>query len=360
MAIPTTDPTPYSPYIIEKPPMKHLRELFALAILVCGCLPSLAAETVERAAPENPPLIKLPFCFSGMRMENTPVVYGSRHLLVQNQRSNKPGEEQDKCYLFIEDLTTGAEVARFGTGFSFVSALVNGNEMNVFATVNTSKEWTKDIYRFWSTDLKTWKQEIVIARDGDEHLFNCSVCRDDQGYIMAYESNKPVAWSFRFARSKDLAKWEKIRDIEFSDLAEKSYCACPAIRYFAPYYYVIYSIARNKGVGTRYLYQRPETMYAVTVARSKDLVDWEVSPTKYPMLDPVAGEGINNSDADLFEVAGRTYVCYATGDQATWGTIRVAMYDGPMKKMLGSYFPNGVPTVKFDARQRKYVYPPAH
>ena len=227
--------------------MKYARELAVLAIVVCGCLPCLAAETAaERAAPENPPLVKLPFSFGGYRMENTPVVFGSRILLVQNHRSNKR-EEQEKCYLFIEDLTTGAEVARFGTGFSFVSALVNGDEMNVFATVNTNKEWTKDIYRFWSTDLKTWKHEMAIARDGNEHLFNCSVCRDDQGYIMAYESNKPVQWSFRFARSKDLAKWEKVRGIEFSDLAEKSFCACPAIRYFAPYYYVLYCIRAQQG-----------------------------------------------------------------------------------------------------------------
>ncbi len=324
------------------------------------CPLCFATETVvRRAAPENPPLVKLPFSFGGgFRMENTPVVFGSRLLLVQNERSNKP-EEQEKCYLFIEDLATGAEVARFGTGFSFVNALVNGNELNVFASLNTNKEWTKDIYRFWSTDLKTWKRELAIARDGDEHLFNNSICRDERGYLMAYESEKPVKWSFRFARSKDLSKWEKIRDIEFSDLAEKSFCACPAIRYFAPYYYVVYCIERNKAVGLRYTYRRPETLYVVTVARSKDLVTWEVSPTKYPMLDPVEGEGINNSDADLFEVEGKTYVYYAIGDQATWGTIRVAMYAGPMKEMLESYFPKDIPTVKFDARQRKYVYPPA-
>ncbi len=72
--------------------------------------------------------------------------------------------------------------------------------LNVFGTVNTNTQWTKDIYRFWSTDLKKWEQELVITRDGDEHLFNASVCRDDQGFVMAFESNKPVQWSFRFAQ----------------------------------------------------------------------------------------------------------------------------------------------------------------
>jgi hypothetical protein len=49
---------------------------------------------------------------------------------------------------------------------------------------------------------------------------------------------------------------------------------------------------------------------------------------------------------------------YVTGDQSgKWGTIRVAMYAGPMQEMLEAYFPAGVPTIKFDAKQRKYIYP---
>ncbi len=320
-------------------------------------LPAAAQQAPQnRSAAENPKLVKLPFSFGGMRMENTPVVFGKRALLVQNFRSIKP-EEQESAYLFIEDLTTGSEVARLGTGFSFVSAFAEGNELSVFGTVNTNKEWTKDIYRFRSTDLKTWKQDLAMTRDGDEHLFNCSVCRDEQGYLMAYESNKPVQWSFRFARSKDLAKWEKIAGMEFADVAEQTACACPAIRYFAPYYYAIYGIWRWKGPGAHYQYLLPETRYVTAVARSKDLALWEVSPTKHPMLDPVPGEGINNTDADLFEYEGNTYVYYATGDQATWGTIRVAMYAGPMKQLLESYFPPGAPAIRFDAKQKKYLYP---
>ena len=75
------------------------------------------------------------------------------------------------------------------------------------------------------------------------------------------------------------------------------------------------------------------------------------------MLDPIPGEGINNTDADLFEFEGNTYIYYATGDQDNWGTIRVAMYAGPMKQMFEAYFPAGVPMVQFNAKQRKYIYP---
>jgi hypothetical protein len=318
------------------------------ALPLCAC--------ASESAPPNPKLVKLPFAFGEWKMENTPVVYKDRPLLVQNFRYKK-AEDQEKFYLFIEDLVTGQQIASLGTGFGFVSAFVNGEAMNVFGTMNTNKEWTKDIYRFSSTDLKTWKQELAVARDGDEHFFNTSVCRDDQGYVMAYESNKPVQWSFRFARSKDLSHWEKLPNVEFADVEGQTACANPAIRYIAPYYYVVYGGWRWKGPGTRYQYLLPETKYVTFLARSKDLVAWELSPTQNPMLDPIPGEGINNTDADLFEFEGNTYIYYATGDQDNWGTIRVAMYAGPMQQMFEAYFPVGVPTTKFDAKQRKYIYP---
>lgn len=75
------------------------------------------------------------------------------------------------------------------------------------------------------------------------------------------------------------------------------------------------------------------------------------------MLDVAPGEGINNTDADLFEYEGNTYVYYANGNQADWSNIRVAIHPGPMKKFLESYFPEDVPKITFDTRQGKYTYP---
>jgi hypothetical protein len=336
------------------------RTIAATCLFVMICQVAAGADAPVAApadTPANPRLVKLPFAFPGLRMENTPVIYNGRPLLIQNYRPLKPDEQESGSYLFIDDLTTGQELARFGEGFSFVSALVRGDEMNVFAAVNTNKEWTKDIYRFWSTDLKTWKQELAIKRDGDDHLFNTSVCQDGQGYLMVYESVVPVAWCLHFARSNDLSHWEKIRDLTFADVEGKATCGCPAIRYFAPYYYLVYGVWCWQGPAKRYEYQLPTTKYSTLVARSKDLVTWEISPTRGPVLDPAPGDGINNTDADLFEFEGNTYIYYATGDQASWGTIRAAIYAGSMKQMFEAFFPEGVPTVKMDAKQHKYIYP---
>lgn len=294
-----------------------------------------------RAQETQVPLVKLPFAFTHA-MENTPIVFGGRPLLVANHRddtkANQEGYKQS-MYLYLRDLTTGDEIGRFAEGHSFANAYVHGDRLHVFASEGTDRDWFQSIYHFTTTDLQTWQREPAIAREGSEHLFNGSVCCDAQGFLMAYESNEPVAFCFKFARSSDLSRWEKVPDRIFTG-ERREYSACPVIRYFAPYYYVIYlhaATADHPG-WTSYL------------ARSRDLDTWELSPCN-PILAAGQGEGINNSDVDLFEWEGRTYLFYATGDQATWGAVRVAMYDGAMQRFFEAGFPADKPGVVVSTRQ---------
>ena len=298
--------------------------------------------------PTKPKLVKLPFAFSrrdrGELMENTPVLFNSRLLLVTNYRPSggpKVTDQEKDSYLYIDDLLTGTEIARFGAAHSFVSAFVNEGELNVFALdfSESGKVWDKNgINRFVTKDLKNWKTEKVLLPDKEGFLFNNSVCRDDQGFLMAYESNKPVQWCFKFARSTNLSKWEKIPDLVFTGVNHEM-AGCPVIRYFKPWYYVIFG---------HDLINVPNR-YTSDMARSKNLIDWELTPFN-PILQAGAGEGINNSDVDIIEYEGKTYLYYATGDQATWATIRVAMYDGLMKTFYESHFPKGSSFVKFSTR----------
>jgi hypothetical protein len=294
--------------------------------------------------PDRPVLTKLPFAFSQADktpMENTPVIFGSGLLLVSNYRPGGADAKGKDAYLYIDDLQTGMEVARFGTGHSFVSAFVNGGELNVFSLEFTDFGRIMNstgIDRMTSTDLKNWKTEKVILPEGEEHLFNSSVCRDEKGYLMAYESDKPVQFCFKFARSGDLSKWEKLKGLAFTGVSHE-YSACPVIRYIRPYYYVIYLHAATQG----------HKGWISYMARSTDLADWDLSPYN-PILEAETGEGINNSDVDILEYRGRTYLYYATGDQETWGTVRVAMYDGSEKAFFESHFPKNVPFLKAAAR----------
>lgn len=291
-------------------------------------------------APMRPVLTKLPLAIA-KAMENTPVIWKGRPLHILNRRDDTKNGTDDyvkSMYLYAVDMDTGEEVARFAEGHSFANAFVNGPELHVFASEGTNRDWFQSLFHFTSRDLKTWTREPAIAQDGDEHLFNASVCRDEKGFVMAYESNKPVTFCFKFARSADLSKWEKVPGLIFTGVSHE-YSACPALRFFSPYYYVIYLhnfIPGHKG-------------YTPFMARSKDLADWELSPFN-PILEAGPGEGINNSDVDLFEWEGKTYLTYATGDQATWGAVRIALYDGPMQEFFTSHFPSDTPTVKASAR----------
>ena len=293
---------------------------------------------------QKPVLVKLPFAFSGegrTPMENTPVLFNSRLLLVANYRPGGADAKGKDAYLYIDDLQTGTEVARFGQGHSFVSAFVHGNELNVFALEFSDFGRVMNsngIDRLTSSDLKSWKIEKVILSEPGEHLFNSSVCHDDKEFLMAYESDKPVQFCFKFARSSDLSKWEKIPDLVFTG-DNHEYSACPVIRYFEPYYYVIYLHAPINDHNGWISY----------MARSADLITWELSPFN-PILEAVNGEGKNNSDVDLLEFEGRTYVYYATGDQETWGTVRVAVFEGTMKCFFESHFPKNIPSKKVSAK----------
>ena len=86
------------------------------------------------------------------------------------------------------------------------------------------------------------------------------------------------------------------------------------------------------------------------LARSKDLETWELSPFN-PILEAEAGEGKNNSDVDILEYGGKTYLYYATGDQETWGTVRLAMFDGTEKAFFENHFPQKGPLIKISAKQ---------
>lgn len=273
-------------------------------------------------------LTKLPGVLSANTMETTPIVWQGQQFLFESHRDTVVSPSG--TYLGLKNLTTGVELSTFGSGYSLGCAFVDGNQINVFASQLTTNDWFTDIYRFTSTDGVNWSAPtLAVARSG-EHLLNSSVTRDSQGYLMAYESDNPVGFCYKFARSTDLATWTKVDVPAFAGPNGNQYSACPTIRYSGGYYYTLYLAEASVAGG--------QSGWATQIARSKDLLAWEYSD-KNPVLTPGEGEGVNNSDADLFEFDGKTYVYYATGDQTTWLELKRAMYDGPMSEFLGGYFP---------------------
>jgi alpha-L-fucosidase len=298
-----------------------------MLLAAAGCCHSARAEAPQAS------LVKLPDKL-GHNMETTPIWFQGRLLSMQSHREDLPKPNLDAMHLLIRDMATGEDLSHFGQRHSLASAFVEGDTLHVFAAEHGEKpeQWFTDIYHFSTTNLKDWNREPAIRRaEGEGHLLNSSVCRNEQGYLMAYESDTPIGFCFKFARSKDLSQWEKIPDLVFTG-EKNEYSACPVIRYFKPYYYVIYlhqAIPGHNG-------------YVSFLARSKDLVSWQLSPMN-PILEAGEGEGCNNSDVDLIEVDGKTLVYYACGNQADWCDLRLAVYPGPMQKFFEQCFPVGVP-----------------
>lgn len=272
-------------------------------------------------------------------METTPVLWQGRSLLFGSVRRGGSEHTPEQLALRLIDLATGEVLVEFGVGHSLGCAFVenrdDGDLLHVFAAEQPQGEtWFHNIDHFTSRDLKSWEQSNALLPD-NEHLLNSSVCCDENGYIMAYESDNPVSFCFKFARSGDLNRWEKIPDVFYAGPDGKSYSACPVIRYFAPYYYVIYLRSDGKGG------------FESALIRSKNLRDWTESPNN-PILAAGDGEGINNSDVDLIEIDGKTILYYAVGDQQSWCEVRRAVFDGPMKAFFEGNFSDDTISPKAD------------
>jgi len=254
--------------------------------------------------------------------EASPVVWQGQLVLLRCQRPASGGQPADH-FLTLEDVASGRQLARFAEGYGLASALVHDGTFHVFASRHEAGRWN-DVTRFSSQDLRHWTARVVVTQ-AQEHLFNSSVCRDANGFVMAYESDDPKfpAFTIKFARSEDLAHWTKLPDAMFG--ADR-YTACPCLRYADGWYYLLYTEHRA-----------PRWFFETYLARSRDLRAWELSPAN-PILTPGWHDGINASDPDLIEFGGRTWLYYSVGDQRTWTKLKRAVAEGSLAEVLGRGF----------------------
>ena len=256
--------------------------------------------------------------------EVTPIVWKGRFCLLVCVRPASGGSKQD-YYLTLRDVGDGNELARFAEGYSLASAFVHGDKLYAFASRYESNRWN-DVTQFESSDLINWSSHRIIRQNAREHFFNSSVCQGPHGFVLAYESDDPAwpAFTVKFAQSKDLVRWTSAPGAIFG---KKRYTACPTIRFAQGYYYLLYTEHRV-----------PRWFFETYIARSKDLVAWELSGAN-PVLTPQAiDDGINTSDTDLAEVDGKTWLYYAVGDQRTRMNVKRAVFNGSMTQFLESWF----------------------
>ena len=255
--------------------------------------------------------------------EMSPVVWNGKLMHMACVRPASGGTP-DQFHLELRDATTNEVVATFAQGYGLASAFVDNGVFYATASRFIDGDWN-DVTLFSSKDLKNWEQQVIVQQE-NEHLFNSSLCKGPDGYVLAYESNTPdyPAFTIKFASSPDLKTWTKLPEATFG---MNRYTACPEIHYSNGYYYVMYLEHRS-----------PRHYFETYITRSKDLHTWELSSAN-PVLSPAGlDDGINASDPALTEFDGKTYVYYSVGDQRTWMNTKCGVYPGTPDEYFARWY----------------------
>lgn len=277
-------------------------------------------------------------------VETTPIVFNRKVYRYEYVRERYKKNTTGKSYSRFIDHETGEATPAFAEGFHLGSAAVDGDQVIVTAVDIWDGE---KIQVFVSKDLKTWETWNALDLPG-YGMFNTSLCRDDQGYILMFEIGKPTEeagtrFTARFARSTDLKTWE-LTPPE-CNYAKDRYTAPHCLRYVDGYYYNFYLESMKGG-------------YAQSVVRSKDLITWERTPI-HPFLmwgdedkqiaNPnfpeeqrkhiAEAENRNNSDFDYCEFEGKLVINYSWGNQRGLEFLAEARFDGTEKEFLAALFP---------------------
>jgi hypothetical protein len=262
-------------------------------------------------------------------VESTPIIWQNRLCLVLFERpvSNCCVGSRVNVIDFFTKQTIFSYTWKYGLG----CAIVVKDRLYVVGSTEWDKQNHLGMIHFDKDFVASPITKIWDAVP-NQKLFNTSICEGPNGYIMAYETDEKGLANFnvRFAISKDLEHWTSIGTIFHPDI----YCACPTIRYYNDYYYIIYL----RSVGKYYI---------EFIARTKDFQHFEEftgNATYGPEIQVLSSmdcphEGINNSDIDLVEYHGLTIMVYADGDQRTWANIRTAVYLGKMGEFFEEFFP---------------------
>ncbi len=286
-------------------------------------------------------------------VEATPFVWHDELLIFEWVRSDEwTHNGNEKGYYHIVRAETDEEITAFAEDHAFGCCYEENGTVYAHG-VRGSSGWTNQIDVFWSDDLVHWQMRPALTVPEDMCVFNTSVCKGPDGYVMAIEvgtvnGSHPVIgcnYSIVFATSKDLFNWELL-PFDTHLFIKEEYSACPSIRYFDGYYYMVF------------LAYAPFFRLVPYIVRTKDLETYEVGHVnpilvpddddkKIPHPERLTKEeidyienafDINNSDVDFCEYKGRTIIIYSWGNQNGKEFLARAEYDGPLQEFLESCF----------------------
>lgn len=226
------------------------------------------------------------------------------------------------------------KVAELGWENALGSTHVKNGELYIFGTTNTGETGNSIKVRKVNVDTWAWDgPEInVYTAPSGVKIYNTSVTRGSDKWIIAYETDEGVPFSLRFLKSSDFSNWSKLGDLFHSTF----YSACPSIDYVGNGNYIVTYMWLNGG------------KWETAIARTSDfstLETFQGNPSSglsayQQLLSPDGHEGNNNSDFAMSEYNGKVYMVYLIGDQSTWGSRGEAWFNGTLQQLYNTYWPD--------------------
>jgi len=284
---------------------------------------------------------------SSIGSEVTPFVFKDRLYRIENFKRCEDFPGQPVQYRFHED---GFRIRDVDSDRIVSVPLLNHYFATAFVWDNRNYgedlPWwhIRQIVHITSDDLITWSRpELVVQAEGDEHLFNNSVCWDGNRFIMLCETDDDrwPKFTFKYYESCDLSNWKIVPNAVYGI---DKYVGGPALCFEAPWYYTLYLHAMENGAGDNIRYT-----WETRITRSKDLIHWEDAPEDRPFVtfdpnrqtNPDHFPGVyetNASDIDLCEWQDKTLVYWNGGDQCTCGDLQMAEFPGSRKELMEWFF----------------------
>ena len=313
---------------------------------------------MQKKFPKRPVIRKLGTISCNNIVETTPLVWKGelyrfevvrRKSFTSDTNVNWRDLDDSPCLRFVH-VRTNTSTPLFAEDHTFGFPYVVDDTM--YVVTGASKTWGADKLDFFrSKDLVNWEKCSEIHLPGWK-TYNMNIAKKGDIYYLMVEISAPVEeagtipFTFRFLTSKDMIHWELTpNDHVFQ---KDRYSGSPSLYVLEddPHFYV------------GYLEEYPGYRFANSIARSKDLVNWEYSPINpvlmYNELEDkqIASPFLtladrlrieealdtNNSDMELCEYLGRTIIYYSWGDQRGTEFLAEACYEGTMKEFLTSFF----------------------
>ena len=286
--------------------------------------------------------------------EMTPFVFGGRLMRLElcdpKFGVDLSDEHLATVHALIRDVETGKVISRTAYGCYYQSGYLEGDTFYVIGTPRDKESRASGRIKIYETrDLLHWEERVLLEKAGWE-FFNTSLAKGEEGYVLCLEVQKTceddvgIPFTCYFATSPDMKAWEFM---PYDRAYPKDrYCGGPCMKYHNGYYYLFLVTALPLARYTNYL------------VRTKTFEEWEIgfyNPVLMPspedrMISPRAVDladakdfmktmfNINNSDIDLCDWQGKTYINYCVGNQLGKYYICEAEYDGTVGEFLESFF----------------------